>query len=284
VSDQRDLEAKSLSPGLYIVATPIGNLGDMTLRAADVLARCDAVACEDTRVTRRLVRHLGLSKPLWRYDDHASEEDRARLLEAMRGKAVALVSDAGTPLVSDPGYRLVREARAAGVAVTSLPGPSAPVMALTLSGLPTDRFLFAGFLPPKEGARTETLAELAGVRATLVFFETAPRLARSLAAIGEALPGREIAVARELTKLYEECRSGTAEELIAHYAAHPPKGEIVLLIGPPASRTADAGEADRLLLEALMTDKPSQAAAKVARATGLERKALYARALELQAS
>jgi 16S rRNA (cytidine1402-2'-O)-methyltransferase len=284
VSDRRDLEAKSLSPGLYIVATPIGNLGDMTLRAADVLARCDAVACEDTRVTRRLVRHLGLSKPLWRYDDHASEEDRARLLEAMRGKAVALVSDAGTPLVSDPGYRLVREARAAGVAVTSLPGPSAPVMALTLSGLPTDRFLFAGFLPPKEGARTETLAELAGVRATLVFFETAPRLARSLAAIGEALPGREIAVARELTKLYEECRSGTAEELIAHYAAHPPKGEIVLLIGPPASRTADAGEADRLLLEALMTDKPSQAAAKVARATGLERKALYARALELQAS
>jgi 16S rRNA (cytidine1402-2'-O)-methyltransferase len=284
VSDQRDLEAKSLSPGLYIVATPIGNLGDMTLRAADVLARCDAVACEDTRVTRRLVRHLGLSKPLWRYDDHASEEDRARLLEAMRGKAVALVSDAGTPLVSDPGYRLVREARAAGVAVTSLPGPSAPVMALTLSGLPTDRFLVAGFLPPKEGARTETLAELAGVRATLVFFETAPRLARSLAAIGEALPGREIAVARELTKLYEECRSGTAEELIAHYAAHPPKGEIVLLIGPPASRTADAGEADRLLLEALMTDKPSQAAAKVARATGLERKALYARALELQAS
>lgn len=284
MSDQRGLEPKSLSPGLYIVATPIGNLGDITLRAADILARCDAIACEDTRVTRRLVQHLGLSKPLWRYDDHASEEDRARLLEAMRGKAVALVSDAGTPLVSDPGYRLVREARAAGVAVTSLPGPSAPVMALTLSGLPTDRFLFAGFLPPKEGARAETLAELAGVRATLVFFETAPRLARSLAAIGLALPGREIAVARELTKLYEECRNGTAEELIAHYAAHPPKGEIVLLVGPPANRPADAGHADRLLLEALMTEKPSRAAALVAKATGLERKALYARALELQAS
>jgi 16S rRNA (cytidine1402-2'-O)-methyltransferase len=284
VSDRHDLEAKSLSPGLYIVATPIGNLGDITLRAVDVLTRCDAIACEDTRVTRKLVQHLGLAKPLWRYDDHASEEDRARLLEAMRGKAVALVSDAGTPLVSDPGYRLVREARAVGIPVTSLPGPSAPVMALTLSGLPTDRFLFAGFLPAKDKARGETLAELAGVKATLVFFETAPRLAKSLTAIAEALPGREIAVARELTKLYEECRSGPAEELIAHYRAHPPRGEIVLLIGPPGETVFDAGHADRLLLEALMTEKPSRAAALVAKATGLERKALYARALELQAS
>jgi 16S rRNA (cytidine1402-2'-O)-methyltransferase len=284
VSDRHDLEAKSLSPGLYIVATPIGNLGDITLRAVDVLTRCDAIACEDTRVTRKLVQHLGLAKPLWRYDDHASEEDRARLLEAMRGKAVALVSDAGTPLVSDPGYRLVREARAVGIPVTSLPGPSAPVMALTLSGLPTDRFLFAGFLPAKDKARGETLAELAGVKATLVFFETAPRLAKSLTAIAEALPGREIAVARELTKLYEECLSVPAEKLIAHYRAHPPRGEIVLLIGPPGETVFDAGHADRLLLEALMTEKPSRAAALVAKATGLERKALYARALELQAS
>jgi 16S rRNA (cytidine1402-2'-O)-methyltransferase len=157
-------------------------------------------------------------------------------------------------------------------------------MALTLSGLPTDRFLFAGFLPAKDKARRETLAELAGVKATLVFFESAPRLAKSLTAIGEALPGREVAVARELTKLYEECRSGPTEELIAHYAAHPPRGEIVLMVGPPADRLADAGDADRLLLEALMTEKPSRAAALVAKATGLERKALYARALELQAS
>jgi 16S rRNA (cytidine1402-2'-O)-methyltransferase len=284
VSDQRDLEAKSLSPGLYIVATPIGNLGDITLRAADVLARCDAIACEDTRVTRKLVQHLGIAKPLWRYDDHASDENRAHLLKAMRDKAVALVSDAGTPLVSDPGYRLVREARAAGIAVTSLPGPSAPVMALTLSGLPNDRFLFAGFLPAKDKARRDALLELAGVRATLVFFETAPRLVKALAAIGTALPGREIAVARELTKLYEECRSGTADELIDHYEAHPPRGEIVLLVGPPPERVADAGHADTLLLEALMTEKPSQAAALVARATGLDRKALYARALELKAS
>jgi 16S rRNA (cytidine1402-2'-O)-methyltransferase len=284
VSDQRDLEAKSLSPGLYIVATPIGNLADVTRRAADVLARCDAIACEDTRVTRKLVRHLGIAKPLWRYDDHASPEARERLLEAMRDKAVALVSDAGTPLVSDPGYRLVREARAAGIAVTSLPGPSAVVTALTLSGLPSDRFLFAGFLPPKDKARRDTLAELASVRATLVFFETAPRLLKSLAAIGKALPGREIAVARELTKLHEECRSGSAGDLIAHYEAHPARGEIVLLVGPPAETTSDAAHADTLLLEALMTQKPSQAAASVARATGLERKVLYARALELQAS
>ena len=248
-----------LPPGLYIVATPIGNLGDVTVRAADVLARCDAVACEDTRVTAKLFRHLGIAKPLWRYDDHASERDRLRLLDAMRDQAVALVSDAGTPLVSDPGYRLVRDARAAGIAVTSLPGPSAPVMALTLSGLPSDRFLFAGFLPPKDKARAEVLAELGAVRSTLVFFETAPRLTKSLAAIGEVLPGRELAVARELTKLYEECRSGTAAELVAHYEAHPPKGEIVLLVGPPV-----------------------EAAAQVARATGLDRKALYARALELK--
>jgi 16S rRNA (cytidine1402-2'-O)-methyltransferase len=282
VSDQRDLDAKPLSPGLYIVATPIGNLADITRRAADVLARCDAIACEDTRVTRKLVRHLGIAKPLWRYDDHASPEARERLLEAMRDKAVALVSDAGTPLVSDPGYRLVREARAAGIAVTSLPGPSAPVMALTLSGLPSDRFLFAGFLPSKDKARAEVLDELGAVRATLVFFETAPRLTKALAAIDETLPGRELAVARELTKLYEECRSGTAAELIAHYEAHPPRGEIVLLVGPPTERASSDIDVDALLRTALETEKPSQAAGQVAKATGLDRKALYARALELK--
>lgn len=271
-----------LPPGLYIVATPIGNLGDVTSRAAEALARCDAVACEDTRVTAKLLRHLGISKPLWRYDDHASEGDRVRLLESMRGQAVALVSDAGTPLVSDPGYRLVREARAAGIAVTSLPGPSAPVVALTLSGLPSDRFLFGGFLPPKDKARGEVLAELGAVRATLVFFETAPRLTKSLAAIAEVLPGRDVAVARELTKLYEECRTGSAAELAAHYQAHPPKGEIVLLVGPPATREVARLDSDELLREALATDKPSQAAAHVAKLTGLDRKVLYARALELK--
>jgi len=271
-----------LPAGLYIVATPIGNLGDVTQRALDVLSRCDAIACEDTRVTGKLLRHLGLSKPLWRYDDHSAANDRARLLEAMASKAIALVSDAGTPLVSDPGYKLVRETRAAGVPVTSVPGPSAPVVALTLSGLPSDRFLFAGFLPAKDKARAETLAELASVKATLVFFETAPRLVKSLAAIEAELPGREVAVARELTKLYEECRTGSAAELAAHYAAHPPKGEIVLLVGPPLQTETQGGDADALLRAALEREKPSQAAAQVARATGLDRKALYARALELQ--
>ena len=282
MSEERDPSFEPLDPGLYIVATPIGNLGDVTRRAVEVLGRCGAVACEDTRVTGKLFKHLGISKPLWRYDDHADEKARARLLEAMREQAVALVSDAGTPLVSDPGYRLVREARAAGIAVTSLPGASAPVLALTLSGLPNDRFLFAGFLPAKDKARAEVLAELAGVRTTLVFFETAPRLVKSLEAIGELLAGREVAVARELTKLYEECRTGSAGELTAHYEAHPPRGEIVLLIGPPGEAEATADDADALLREALGRLKPSHAAAEVAKATGLDRKALYARALELK--
>ena len=273
----------TLKPGLYIVATPIGNLGDITMRAAEVLRACDTVACEDTRVTGKLMKHLGASKPLWRYDDHASDKDRARLVDAMRDRAVALVSDAGTPLVSDPGYRLLRDAREAGVTVTTQPGPCAAVAGLTLSGLPNDRFLFAGFLPVKDKARLEALADLATVRATLVFYETAPRLTKALAAIGEVLPDREVAIARELTKLYEECRTGQADELIAHFEAHPPKGEIVLLVAPPTERVADAADADQLLAEALQTMKASQAAAQVAKATGLDRKALYARALEMRA-
>jgi len=272
-----------LEPGLYIVATPIGNLGDITVRASETLARCDAVACEDTRVTGKLLKHLGLSKPLWRYDDHASERDRAGLIAAMQTRAVALVSDAGTPLISDPGFRLVREAREAGIAVTSLPGACAAVVGLTLSGLPNDRFLFAGFLPPKDKARSDALAQFAAVDATLVFYETGPRLVKSLCAIADALPGRAVSVARELTKLHEECRTGSASELAEHYTAHPPRGEIVLLVAPPAGPpAASAAEADSLLAQALLTEKPSQAAARVARATGLDRKALYARALELR--
>lgn len=282
VVDQQELEP-NLSPGLYIVATPIGNLGDITLRAAEVLARCDGVACEDTRVTGKLMKHLGLSKPLWRYDDHAGERDRARLLDSMHSRAVVLVSDAGTPLVSDPGYRLVREAREAGIPVTTLPGPCAAIAGLTLSGLPNDRFLFAGFLPVKDKARRDMLAELGGVDATLIFYETGPRLLKSLDAIGEALPGREVSVARELTKLHEECRTANPAELIAHYSSHPPKGEIVLLVGPPVETLASSEEdADRLLLEALETMKASQAAAQVAKATGIDRKQLYARAMELR--
>lgn len=271
-----------LSPGLYIVATPIGNLGDITMRAVEVLRGVAAVACEDTRVTGKLLHHLGIRKRMIRYDDHASEADRDRLMAMLAEQAVALVSDAGTPLVSDPGYRLVKAAREAGIAVTSLPGPSAAIVALTLAGLPSDRFLFAGFLPSRDKARRDVLAELAGIPATLVFYETAPRLDDALRAIETVLPGREVAVARELTKKFEECRSGTPADLMAHYALHPPKGEIVLLVGPPAAAPTDAIDADALLRDELQLAKPSQAAAKVAKLTGLDRKALYARALELK--
>ena len=272
----------SLSPGLYIVATPIGNLGDITLRAVDVLRAVAAIACEDTRVTGGLLHHLGIATRMIRYDDHASPETRDYLLAMARDSAVALVSDAGTPLISDPGYKLARDAREAGIAVTSLPGASAVPVALTLSGLPTDRFLFAGFLPNKAKAREAVLAELAGIRTTLVFYETAPRLLDALAAVDAVLPGREVAVARELTKKFEECRSGTPQELVAHYAAHPPRGEIVLMIGPPGEVPPGEIDSDAMLIAELALSKPSQAAGKVAKATGLDRKALYARALELK--
>ena len=274
--------SEPLEPGLYIGATPIGNLGDVTMRAVDVLSRCDAIACEDTRVTGKLLKHLGLSKPLWRYDDHAGENDRARLVAAMQDQAVVLVSDAGTPLVSDPGYRLVRDARAAGVSVTSLPGACAAIAGLTLSGLPNDRFLFAGFLPVKDKARRDMLDELAGIDATLVFYETGPRLMKSLETMAEIWPLREVAVARELTKLHEECRTGAAGELAAHYGERPPKGEIVLLVGPPAEEAGEI-DAEALLREALETLKPSQAVAQVAKATGRDRKELYTLAMEIKA-
>jgi len=274
---------QALAPGLYIVATPIGNLGDITLRAIETLRGVSVIACEDTRVTGKLLHHLGIKAKLVRHDDHASEEDRQRLIDTMQTQPVALVSDAGTPIVSDPGFRLVREARAAGAAITSLPGPSAAIVALTLSGLPSDRFLFAGFLPSKEKARADALAELANVPATLIFYETAPRLGAALAAISEILPGRDVAVARELTKKFEECRTGPASQVAAHYAANPPKGEIVLMVAPPLAKPAP-GEADvdAMLLALLAEAKPSQAAAAVARETGLDRKALYARAMELR--
>ncbi len=271
-----------LSPGLYIVATPIGNLGDMTLRAAEVLRGVAAVACEDTRVTGKLLHHLGIKKRMIRYNDHASDETRDYLLGLAAQEPLALVSDAGTPLISDPGYKLVRLAREAGIAVTSLPGPSAVVVALTLAGLPSDRFFFAGFLPSKDKARRDMLSELAAVPSTLVFYETAPRLGDSLAALGELLPGREVAVARELTKKFEECRTGSAAELAVHYAANPPRGEIVLLVGPPLAVTPESHDIDVLLLAELVTSKASQAAAAVARTTGVDRKLLYARAMELK--
>lgn len=279
----KELSDEPLSPGLYLVATPIGNLGDITLRAIDVLRRCDGVACEDTRVTGKLLKHLDISKPMWRYDDHSEHRDRERLVASMKERAVALVSDAGTPLVSDPGYRLVNDAKEQGIPVTVVPGPTAAIAGLTVSGLPNDRFLFGGFLPSKEKARAELLRELGALDATLIFYETAPRLMKALAAIEQELPVREIAVARELTKLHEECRRGFAAGLRAYYDANPPKGEIVLLIGPPGEEETAEEDVDLLLREALRDAKPSQAAAQVAKATGRERKELYARAMEIRA-
>ncbi len=271
-----------LSPGLYIVATPIGNLGDITLRAITTLRGVAAVACEDTRVTGKLLHHLEIKQRLIRYDDHASEATRDHILALASEQPVALVSDAGTPLISDPGFKLVRAARDRGIAVTSLPGPSAAIMALTLAGLPSDRFLFAGFLPNKDKTRRDALRGLAAVDATLLFYETSPRLTDALTAIGAELPGREVAVARELTKRFEECRTGSPEDLIAHYTANPPKGEIALVIAPPGDAAVGDFDIDAMLLAALKTDKASQAAAAVAKATGLDRKVLYARALELK--
>lgn len=234
-------------------------------------------------MTGKLLHHLGIKRSLRRYDDHASDAAREALLGEMTRGAVALVSDAGTPLISDPGYRLVREARARGISVTTIPGASALLAALTLAGLPTDRFLFAGFLPSKDKARGDVLAELAVVPATLVFYETGPRLVASLDAMARLMPGREIAVARELTKLHEECRTGSAADLAAHYTAHPPKGEIVLLAGPPgAPEVPGEADIDAELLAALKELPVSKAAGRVAKKHGLDRKVLYARLMELK--
>jgi 16S rRNA (cytidine1402-2'-O)-methyltransferase len=274
--------SSTLSSGLYIVATPIGNLGDITLRAIEILRGVSAIACEDTRVTGKLLQHLGIKQRLIRYDDHADERARDGLLALMAEGPVALVSDAGTPLVSDPGYRLVRECRERGIAVTSIPGPSAAIVGITLSGLPSDRFMFAGFLPSKAKARGDVLAELAHVPATLVFYETSPRLVDALQSIDEVLPGREMAVGRELTKMFEECRSGSPQELIEHYSAHPPRGEIVLMIGPAPAKISTMEDAESMLRAELVHSKASQAAAAVAKATGLDRKALYALAMTLK--
>ena len=273
-----------LAPGLYLVATPIGNLRDITLRALDVLAAADRVVCEDSRVTRKLLNAYDLSRPLVSYHEHNAEKVRPRLIQSLHnGESVALVSDAGTPLVSDPGFKLVRAAQEAGLPVTGLPGPSAALAALTLSGLPSDRFLFAGFLPVKAGARLKVLAALAGVPATLVFFESPRRLAASLAAMAEALGDREAAIARELTKRFEEVRRGRLGALAAEIAASgPPKGEVTLVVaGFEADAEAGAETLDARLTEALTGASLRDAVDQVAAATGLPRRRVYRRALEL---
>lgn len=273
-------------PGLYIVATPIGNLGDIGARAAAILARADLIAAEDTRVTAKLLSHLGLRIKMTPYHDHSDERARADLVARMANEVVVLVSDAGTPLISDPGYKLVRDARAAGRHVTTLPGPCAAIAAITLSGLPSDRFLFAGFLPNKAKARAGTIAEFAGLRASLVFYESGPRLAATLAALAEGLGNRDAAVAREITKLYEECVTGPLAELATRYAEAPPKGEIVIVVAPPADdivEEADEATLDAALREALTGQPVAKAAKAVARRFGRDRHAVYTRALELKA-
>jgi len=271
-----------LPPGLYVVATPIGNLGDLTVRAADVLRRATLILAEDRRVTAKLLAHIGATAPMQNYHDHSSEGDRDRILARLGSEAVALVSDAGTPLISDPGYKLVRAARAAGLAVHTAPGPSALIAALTLAGLPTDRFLFAGFLPAKTKARSDAIGELAPIRATLVFYESGTRLAESLAALHSGLGDRDAAVLREITKLHEECITGPLGELAKRFGDTPPKGEIVVVIGPPGeAEPASADDLDAALRAAMEQDSPSRAAAQVAEQLGVPRKRAYARALEL---
>jgi len=271
-------------PGLYVVATPIGNLGDVTLRALKILAGADLIACEDTRVTRRLTAHYGIAAPLVAYHDHNAEKVRPILLERLaQGESLALVSDAGTPLVSDPGFRLVAEAIAQGHAVTAAPGASAAIGALILSGLPSDRFFFEGFLPAKSAARRRRIAALKDVPGTLLFFESPRRLAASLADLVSVLGPRRAAVAREMTKRFEETRRGTLDTLAADYAAMPPpKGEIVIVVAPPgAAEAPDEADVDALLAELLANLSVRDAAAAAAERTGLARKHLYGRALKL---
>ena len=280
------LPAPPLEPGLYLVATPIGNLGDMTLRGLATLAAADLIACEDTRVTRILLDRYGISRRLTTYQEHNAAEQRPKLLALLAdGQSLALTSDAGTPLISDPGYRLVREAAAAGHAVIPIPGASALLAGLTVAGLPTDSFFFAGFLPPKETARRKRLAGLAAIPATLVFYESPHRLGAALADMAETLGVREAAVARELTKAFETVRRGTLATLRDEFAGISPKGEIVIVVAPPgAAPPPEAEDVDALLSRLLAEGTVKSAAEVAAAATGLPRRDLYRRALALKAS
>ena len=268
-----------------MVATPIGNLRDITLRALETLAAADLIACEDTRVTHKLLERYAIATPMTPYHEHNAEAARPKILARLAaGAAVALVSDAGTPLISDPGFKLAREAAAAGHAVTPLPGASAVLAALTISGLPTDRFMFEGFLPPREGQRRKRIDEIKLIPATLVLFETGPRIAASLADLAAALGPREAAVCRELTKLYEEVRRGDLTSLARHYGdSDAPRGEIVIVIAPPGAPVSDAADLDALLRQALGRVSVKEAVAEIAAVTGRPRREVYQRALELAA-
>ncbi|HML06615.1 MAG TPA: 16S rRNA (cytidine(1402)-2'-O)-methyltransferase [Xanthobacteraceae bacterium] len=276
------VDVPRLASGLYIVATPIGNLGDITLRALAALAGADLIACEDTRVTRKLLERYAIATPLTPYHDHNAQQARPKLVRRLAdGAAIALVSDAGTPLVSDPGFKLVRAAQEAGHRVTALPGASALLAALTVAGLPSDQFFFAGFLPPKQAARRARIAELARIPATLALFETGARMAASLTDLATVLGRREAALCRELTKMHEEVRRGDLATLAQDCAAAEMRGEIVLVIAPPRADRPSVGEADALLRQALSRVSLKDAVGEVAQATGLPRRELYQRALAL---
>jgi 16S rRNA (cytidine1402-2'-O)-methyltransferase len=277
------IAAPALAPGLHVVATPIGNLRDITLRALETLAAADLIACEDTRVTRKLIDHYGITTPLTPYHEHNAAQARPKILARLAaGAAVALVSDAGTPLVSDPGFKLARAARAAGHGVTALPGASALLAALTVSGLPTDRFAFEGFLPARAGQRRQRIAEIKSIPATLVLFETGPRIAAALADLAAGLGPREAAVCRELTKLYEEVRCGDLATLASAYGAGPePRGEIVIVVAPPGAPASDAPDLDALLRQALERVSVKEAVGEIAAVTGRPRREVYQRALIL---
>jgi 16S rRNA (cytidine1402-2'-O)-methyltransferase len=293
VSDQKlrhfrifgqDILARDVPPGLYLVATPIGNLGDVTLRALETLTGVEVVACEDSRVTRRLFERYAISTPLLTYHDHNAEATRPKILARLEaGAAVALVSDAGTPLISDPGFKLVQAAQAAGHTVTALPGASAVLTALTASGLPTDRFFFEGFLPPRESARRARIAELTGIPATLIFFETGPRIAAMLDDVATGLGARPGAVCRELTKLHEEIRRGDIAALARAYRdGAETRGEFVVVVGPPAKgESIESFDLDGMLSRALTTASLKDAVEAVAAATGQKRRVVYQRALTL---
>lgn len=276
---------KSKSPSLYVVATPIGNLGDMTFRAVETLKMVDLIACEDTRQSRKLLQHFAISTPTCSYHDHSTEQKRHALLERLeKGESVALISDAGTPLISDPGYKLVVEMRKAGYEVIPIPGACSPIAALSVAGLPTDQFYFAGFLPSKTSERQKMIRELSHLSATLCLFESAKRLSERLNELSTIMGAdRHAVVAREITKLHEEFRSGSLTELAAHYAsAATPKGEVVLLIGAAKEKVMDEQDVDMLLRKALAQMSVKQAAADVAEITGLGRSELYQRALVLK--
>jgi 16S rRNA (cytidine1402-2'-O)-methyltransferase len=279
------LDAPRAARGLHVVATPIGNLGDITVRALEVLAGVDAILAEDSRVTRKLLTHYGISRPVLPYHEHNAAEMRPKIVARLKaGEALALVSDAGTPLISDPGFKLVRALVDDGLPVTALPGPSSLLTGLVLAGLPTDRFFFEGFLPPKSAARTSRAEELRTVPGTLVFFETGPRLAASLADLSSVFGPRDAAVAREMTKHFEEVRRGTLAELAEFYvdAERAPKGEIVLLIAPPSEAEAASGEdIDTALKAALKNSSLKDAVAEVTKASGAPKRDVYQRALAL---